>query len=72
MSLRSSESGGFLHGYKARNIARSAPSFQFHWEEISELLEGLHHDGYRWEHGPAKGSDGKEFGLYLLGRPVEE
>ena len=40
--------------------------------DLDELLEGLHHDGYRWEHGPAKGSDGKEFGLYLLGRPVEE
>ena len=40
--------------------------------DLDELLEGLHTEGYQWEHGPAEGADGKVFGLYLLGRPVEE
>ena len=38
-------------------------------KDVDELLEGLGNSGYYWEHGPAKKSNGKKLGTYIVGYP---
>lgn len=38
-------------------------------KDIDELLEGLGKSNYYWEHGPAKRSNGKNLGTYIVGYP---
>lgn len=38
-------------------------------KDIDELLEGLGNADYYWEHGPAKKSNGKKLGTYIVGYP---
>ncbi len=38
-------------------------------KDVDELLEGLGQHNYYWEHGPAKKSNGKKLGTYIVGYP---
>lgn len=38
-------------------------------KDVEELLEGLGVNNYYWEHGPAKRSNGKKLGMYIVGYP---
>lgn len=38
--------------------------------DVDELLEGLGSDKYYWEQGPAKKSNGKKLGTYIVGYPI--
>lgn len=38
-------------------------------KDIDVLLEGLGNANYYWEHGPAKKSNGKKLGTYIVGYP---
>lgn len=39
--------------------------------DIDELLNGLGKNNYYWEHGPAKRSNGKKLGAYIVGYPKD-
>lgn len=39
--------------------------------DIDELLNGLGKNNYYWEHGPAKRSNGKKLGTYIVGYPKD-
>ncbi|MFK7812674.1 MAG: hypothetical protein AB8B59_09280 [Maribacter sp.] len=38
-------------------------------KDVDELLEGLGKNNYYWEYGPAKRSNGKKLGTYIVGYP---